>query len=92
MNKIALNLERFVIGIESHNRANPAHNVLGLGLNIYDIERLGLDIGEEILPGIPIVDDEKLAGSFRIICDGSHTNEIEQESEVRDLDLVGAEY
>lgn len=89
MSKIAKNIQRFVIGIENHNRANPAHKVHGIGLAAYDILRLDFDEGEEILPGICIENDNGLSGAFRILCDGNHTNDIEVESEV--TDAIGVE-
>ena len=51
----------------------------------FDIERLGLDEGEEILPGIVLQADGGMTGQFRILCDGQHGEGAEQvEEEVVD--------
>lgn len=70
--KIAKNLRAFQMAINAHNEQNPDHTVLGLGLSAYDIDRLELEIGEEILPGVPIQEINVTAGNFRILCDGEH--------------------
>ncbi len=70
--KIAKNLRAFQMAINAHAEQNPDHNVLGLGLSGYDIERLGLEIGEEILPGVPIQEINVTVGNFRVLCDGEH--------------------
>ena len=44
-------LERFAQGVAAHDRENPDHNSWGIGMAHFDIERLGLEEGEEILPG-----------------------------------------
>ena len=49
--KIANNLRRFVIAINVHDRENPTHTAYGIGLNPFDIERLGFDEGERSFPG-----------------------------------------
>lgn len=74
MSKIAKNLQAFQIAINSHDRENPTHNSYGIGLSAFDIERLGLDEGEEILPGIKVECDGKTSGNFRILCDGDHND------------------
>ena len=84
--KIAKNLERFAQAIAAHDRENPTHNAWGIGLSPFDMERLGLDEGEEILPGIVIQGDSGVTGNFRILCDGDHDAELEEaEEEVVDL-------
>jgi hypothetical protein len=50
--KMAKLLERFAQGVASHDRENPDHNSWGIGMAHFDIERLDLEEGEEILPGI----------------------------------------
>ena len=47
----------------------------------FDIERLGLDDGEEILPGIVLRVDGGMTGQFRILCDGLHDEGISEEEE-----------
>src|SRR5215472_12137431 len=76
--KIAKNLERFAQAVASHDRENPTHTAYGIGLAHFDMERLGLEEGEEILPGITIHADGGVTGNFRVLCDGQHD---EQESE-----------
>jgi uncharacterized protein YprB with RNaseH-like and TPR domain len=51
-NKMAFLLERFAQGVAAHDRENPSHTTWGIGMAFFDIERLGLEAGEEILPGI----------------------------------------
>ena len=81
--KIAKNLERFAQAIAAHDRENPTHTAWGIGMNGFDIERLGLDEGEEILPGIVIQADGGVTGNFRVLCDGDHDEELEEaEAEV----------
>jgi hypothetical protein len=81
--KIAKNLERFAQAIASHDRENPTHTAWGIGLAHFDMERLGLEEGEEILPGITIQADSGVSGNFRVLCDGQHEEglaESEQET------------
>ena len=84
--KIAKNLKAFQIAINAHDRENPTHNAYGIGLAHFDLDRLGFDEGEEILPGIVIQGDSGVTGNFRILCDGDHDAELEEaEEEVVDL-------
>ena len=81
--KIAKNLERFAQAVASHDRENPTHTAHGIGLAHFDMERLGFDEGEEILPGITIHADSGVTGNFRVLCDGEHDEgivEAEQET------------
>ena len=81
--KIAKNLERFAQAVAAHDRENPTHTAYGIGLTHFDIERLGLEEGEEILPGITIHADSGVTGNFRVLCDGQHDEqETEAEQEV----------
>jgi hypothetical protein len=74
--KIAKNLERFAQAVAAHDRENPTHTAYGIGLAHFDIERLGLEEGEEILPGITIQADSGVTGNFRVLCDGDHEEEL----------------
>src|SRR5271167_471575 len=76
--KIAKNLERFAQGVAAHDRENPTHNAWGIGLAHFDMERLGLEEGEEILPGITIHCDSGVSGNFRVLCDGQHDEEAQE--------------
>lgn len=90
--KIAKNLRAFQMAINAHNDQNPDHNVLGLGLSAYDIERLGLEIGEEILPGVPIQEINVTVGNFRVLCDGEHDEGIAGEArEAQPVDAVATQ-
>jgi len=81
--KIAKNLERFAQAVAAHDRENPTHTAWGIGLNRFDLERLGLEEGEEILPGIVIQADGGVTGNFRVLCDAEHDLELEEaEAEV----------
>jgi hypothetical protein len=83
--KIAKNLERFAQAIAAHDRENPTHNAYGIGLTPFDLERLGFEEGEQVLPGITIHADGGVTGNFRILCDGQHDEEREEvEEEVVD--------
>lgn len=84
--KIAKNLERFAQAIAAHDRENPTHTAWGIGLAHYDMERLGLEEGEEILPGITIQCDGGVSGNFRVLCDGQH----DEEREVAEEEVVQA--
>jgi hypothetical protein len=79
--KVAKNLERFAQAIAAHDRENPTHNAFGIGMAHFDIERLGFEEGEEILPGITIQTDSGTSGNFRVLCDGQHDNELEEAEE-----------
>jgi hypothetical protein len=76
--KVAKNLERFAQAVAAHDRENPTHTAHGIGLAHFDMERLGFDEGEEILPGITIHADSGVTGNFRVLCDGQHDEELEQ--------------
>ncbi len=79
--KIAKNLERFAQAVAAHDRENPTHTAYGIGLAHFDMERLGLDEGEEILPGITIHADGGVTGNFRVLCDGEHDEGAERAEE-----------
>jgi hypothetical protein len=83
--KIAALLERVTQGVAAHDRENPDHHTWGIGMAYFDIERLGLDEGEEILPGIVLQADGGMTGQFRILCDGQHgAGATEEEEEIVD--------
>ena len=84
--KIAKNLERFAQAVAAHDRENPTHTAYGIGLSHFDLERLGLEEGEEILPGIVLQADGGVTGNFRVLCDGQH----DAESELQEHDVVDA--
>lgn len=88
--KIAANLRAFQIALNSHDRENPTHTAHGIGLAHFDMERLGFDEGEEILPGITIHADGGVTGNFRVLCDGDHLEEKEAE-EAEVIDAVASE-
>jgi hypothetical protein len=79
--KIAKNLERFAQAVAAHDRENPTHTAHGIGLSHFDMERLGFDEGEEILPGITIHADSGVTGNFRVLCDGEHDEELAEAAE-----------
>jgi hypothetical protein len=83
--KIAKNLKAFQIAINAHDRENPTHDAYGIGLAHFDLERLGFDEGEEILPGITIHADSGVTGNFRVLCDGDHEENLEREAEEADI-------
>ncbi len=79
--KIAKNLERFAQAVAVHDRENPTHTAYGIGLAYFDLERLGLEDGEEILPGITIHVESGVTGNFRVLCDGEHDGELSEAEE-----------
>ncbi|HEY1523833.1 MAG TPA: hypothetical protein VGF70_12545 [Solirubrobacteraceae bacterium] len=89
--KIAALLERVSQGVAAHDRENPDHHTWGIGMAHFDIERLGLDEGEELLPGIVLQADGGMTGQFRILCDGSHGEGIE-EAEEEIVEAIAREY
>jgi hypothetical protein len=88
--KIAKNLERFAQAVAAHDRENPTHTANGIGLAHFDLERLGLEEGEEILPGITIHADSGVTGNFRVLCDGEH-DEGKTESEKEVVEVVATQ-
>jgi hypothetical protein len=83
--KVAANLRAFAIALNAHDRENPTHTAHGIGLAHFDMERLGFEEGEEVLPGITIHVDGGVTGNFRVLCDGDHLEEQEaEEAEVVD--------
>ena len=81
--KIPFLLERLSQGVAAHDRENPEHHTWGIGMAYFDIERLGLEEGEELLPGIVLQADGGMTGQFRILCDGEHDEgALEEEEEV----------
>lgn len=70
--KIALNLQRFRIAVNAHDRENPNHNSYGIGLSQFDMDRLGFEEGEELWPGIRVECDGGQSAKFRVLCDGDH--------------------
>jgi hypothetical protein len=79
--KIAALLERLSQGVAAHDRENPDHHTWGIGMAHFDLERLGLEEGEEILPGIVLQADGGMTGQFRILCDGLHDEGVEEQEE-----------
>ena len=68
-------------GVAIHDRENPEHHTWGIGMSYFDVERLGLEEGEEILPGIILQVDGGTTGQFRILCDGDHDEQAEERQE-----------
>jgi hypothetical protein len=79
--KIAKNLERFAQAVAAHDRENPTHTAWGIGLAHFDMERLGLEEGEQILPGITVQTDGGQSANFRVLCDGQHDEGTTQSEE-----------
>src|SRR5579884_4232243 len=86
--KIAALLERVSQGVAAHDRENPAHHTWGIGMAHFDIERLGHEEGEELLPGIVLQADGGMTGQFRSLCDGRH-GEGAEEAEEETVEAVG---
>ena len=88
--KIAANLRAFQIALNAHDRENPTHTAHGIGLAHFDMERLGFEEGEEVLPGITIHADGGVTGNFRVLCDGDHLEEQEEQA-AEVVDAVASE-
>ncbi len=88
--KVAKNLRAFQIAVNAHDRENPTHNAYGIGLAHFDLERLGFDEGEEVLPGITIHGDDGVTGNFRVLCDGQHDEQTSEE-EVEIVEAIASE-
>src|SRR5579884_4287344 len=88
--KIAALLERVSQGVAAHDRENPDHRTWGIGMAHFDIERLGLEEGEELLPGIVLQADGGMSGQFRILCDGQHGSGLEEAEEEEIVEVIGA--
>jgi hypothetical protein len=91
LNKIAYLLERLAQGVAAHDRENPDHRSWGIGMAHFDIERLGLDEGEELLPGIVLQADGGVTGAFRVLCDGEHDEGLAEEQEEEIVDAIASE-
>jgi hypothetical protein len=89
--KIAKNLERFAQGVAAHDRENPTHTAYGIGLSHFDMDRLGFEEGETVLPGITIHTDGKTSGNFRVLCDGEHDEHSSQTSEAEVVEAVATQ-
>jgi hypothetical protein len=87
---IAKLLEYFARGVAAHDRETD-HRAWGIGMHPFDLDRLGLEEGEEILPGIVLQADRGVTGNFRILCDGEHDGGEVVEEEVEILDAVATE-
>ena len=74
-------LKAFKIALNAHDRENPSHTAHGIGMAHFDMDRLGFEEGEEILPGIHISADGGTSGNFRVLCDGQHDEAEETEEE-----------
>jgi len=79
--RIAKLLKLVAQGVAAHDRENPDHHTWGVGMAWFDIERLGLEEGEELLPGIVLQGDGGMTGQFRILCDGQHGEGAEEAEE-----------
>jgi hypothetical protein len=89
--KIAHLLRRVTVGVNAHDRENPTHHTWGIGMALFDIERLGLEEGEELLPGVVLQADGGVTGAFRILCDGDHDQGAVEEEEEEVVDAVASE-
>jgi hypothetical protein len=83
-------LQSFQIALNAHDRENPEHTSWGIGMSHFDIERLDLEEGETILPGIVLHNDGGTTGNFRILCDGDHDADEELEEE-ESVDAVASD-
>jgi hypothetical protein len=79
--RIAKLIKLITEGVAAHDRANPDHNTWGVGMAFFDMERLGIEEGEQIIPGIVVQGDGGMTGQFRILCDGQHGQGAEEEEE-----------
>src|SRR5918998_6722966 len=87
--KIGKTLRAFAMALNAHDRENPDHTAYGIGLSHFDMERLGFDEGEEVLPGITIHADSGVTGNFRVLCDGLHDDRVEEGESEEVVEAVG---
>lgn len=87
--KLAYLLERLSQGVAAHDRENPTHHSWGIGMAHFDIERLGLEEGEEILPGLVLQADGGVTGQFRVLCDGQHDEDAVEEEDEELVEAIG---
>lgn len=74
--KMAKNMERIAQSVAAHDRENPDHSpAYGIAMNHFDLERLGFEEGEEIIPGITVHIDAGVTGNFRVLCDTTDPRE-----------------
>ena len=89
--KIGKTLRAFAMALNAHDRENPDHTAYGIGLSHFDMERLGFEEGETVLPGITIHADSGVTGNFRVLCDGQHDEDLETEAEEAEMvEAVGS--
>lgn len=91
--KIGENLVRFKMGVNSHDRENDG-KAWGIGLCLFDMERLGFEEAEELWAGITVHQDQGGTGNFRVLCDcqgHGENNELTTETAQEDLRVVGVE-
>lgn len=68
--KIAKNLRAFMEAIKDHAAKFPSHSPYGIAIGPFDADRLGIEHGEEIVPGMVIeIESGRQAGTFRVLCD-----------------------
>ena len=68
--RIAKNMRAFMEAIKNHAAKFPSHKPYGIAIGAFDAERLGIDHGEEIVPGMIIeVEAGRQSGTFRVLCD-----------------------
>ena len=89
--KIAKNLRAFQMAITAHDHQNPDHTAYGIGLAHFDMERLGFEEGETVLPGITIHADSGVTGNFRVLCDGQHDEDRESVEETEVVEAVSSD-
>lgn len=91
VSNVARHLQAFQIALNAHDRENPDHTAYGIGLAYFDMERLGFDEGEVVLPGITIHADGGTTGNFRVLCDGQHDEQF-AEAEEQAVEAVSDRY
>lgn len=88
--RVAKNLQRFAQAVAAHDRENPTHTAYGIGLAHFDMQRLGFEEGEAVLPGITIHIDGGTSGNFRVLCDAEH-DEGASESERETVEAIATQ-
>jgi hypothetical protein len=73
MSAYGKNIERWRRAVATHDVENPGHDpAFGVALCHFDIQRLGLEVGEELWAGVNLFEDSGQSGLFRIMCNGTH--------------------
>ena len=72
--KYAKNIALWRDAVARHDRDYPDHGpAYGIGVTFFDLDRLGMEEGEELWAGVCIFSDGGVtSGNFRVLCPADH--------------------